>query len=527
MLSDSGVTAATNIGWGPDKSAPSMINGVVILMAQKVSRLVKRNDIWADYSSEDIMIIDEAHHAAAEGYSKAMQLWRGPVIGLTATPWRLSKKEGFDHLFEQLLRGPQIQELQNSGYLCKVGVMTPGEDGRISGGVVEQTGDYSEAGIESANANSDIWTAGAVEFWRKHGAYREWSLKPRGDEEPPLGAPTQWCPHCEHMSMFGSHNCQNCEEPFGEECGRCAKWRVWVEWSMRDRCGEDHDPVCDRCHYDAHVQAKLPVTAEMLQLLHHELDVDPSSESNPLTASVPMPTETRQQSQHESDEILDPERAPFLRDLLEEERGRVVGAEPERIQQLRQLVGMRELLLADDSQMWQQWGDHLAKTGVKQDSLSYAERSRRFTEWEAALIKEKEWWEQEVAAFESAPVDRDRIYSSAVDRVLKLLGAEARAVALLPDELDQSVGVWNRSPKPSSLRSAEAETDDPNMRNKGYRLPETGKTWKLEDAFFFVATDDERRLDERNQAIPDTNRKKNRMYQHRRKVVLAAGFVPN
>ena len=646
MLSESAVPASADINWQPGRRAPTIAGGVCILMAQTLSRRVKQDDIWADYTSEDIMIIDEAHHAAAEGYSMAMRLWQGPVIGLTATPWRLSKKEGFDHLFEQLICGPQVPDLQNGGYLCKVRVLSPSEEGRILGGYVDRTGDFSETGIESANASSDIWTAGAVEFWRKHGeyrqtvvyavstgharnllqvfrdqgvaaslilgetetsirssiirdfksghikvivnvavategfdlpdagcvlitrptlsvalylqmmgrgmrpksdgsdclvldmagntarhglpgGYREWSLKPRGEEEPPLGLPTVWCPHCEQFSMFGLHNCEHCGEPFGQLCARCVKWRPWTEWSLSASCKEDHDPVCDRCHYDAHLRANLPVTPELRLLSHHEFDVDPLGKSNPLTVSESRPTEMGRLSQQNSDEMLDPERAPFLRDLLIEERGQVVGAEPDRIQQLRQLVAMRKLLLADDSQMWQKWSDHLAKTGERQDLLSYAERSRRFTEWEAALKKEKETWEQELAAFESTPVDKGRIYSNAVERVLNLLEAEARAAGLLPDEPDQPVGATIRPPQPAPVGQAVSKSPRrSNKSNKGYRHPETGETWKLEDAFFAVATEEQKRQDVENRRNPYPN-SSGKMFSYRKKVVVRWGFIPN
>ena len=546
-----------------------------------------------------------------------MRLWPGPVVGLTATPWRLSTRQGFDHLFRELLSGPQVRDLQEEGHLSDVRIVTPREEARIASGTIEYTGDFSETGIESANEGSNIWTLGAVDYWKEYGKDRQtivyavsvkhadnllrlfqdfgvtarkllgdtpqdqrhdiirrfqsgqlrvivnvavategfdlpdagcilitrptmslslylqmvgrgmrpksnggdclvldmagntlrhglpgqtryWSLKPRSDEMG-LGTPSQWCPRCEHISPLASHDCQNCGNPFGETCGRCGKWRVWADWSMRDVCTEDHDPVCDRCHLDAHERANLPVTAEMLQLSQHELEPN-----------------------------LDPERTLFLRDLLEEERGRVVGAEPERINQLRQLVAMRELLLDDDPRMWEKWSDDLAKTGERQDLLSFAKRSRRFTEWEEALKKEKKGWGEELAAFESTPVDKDRIYSNVVERVLKLLEAEAKAAELFPDRPDLSVNRTDRPTQPSP-RTLAVSGNLPvrSTSNKGYRHPETGKTWKLEDAFFSVATEDERRLDERNQAIPDTNRKKNSLYQHRRKVVLAAGFVPN
>ena len=94
-------------------------------------------------------------------------------MGMTATPWRLSEREGFDHLFEDLHCGPQVADLQSDKWLCHARVLSPPDAEKIQGGRVESTGDYSEAGIEGANENRDIWTAGALRFWRKHGQNRQ------------------------------------------------------------------------------------------------------------------------------------------------------------------------------------------------------------------------------------------------------------------------------------------------------------------------------------------------------------------
>ena len=88
-------------------------------------------------------------------------------------PWRLSEKEGFDHLFDGLLCGPQTADLQtlDTPALCQAQVFIPPPEQRIAGGAVDRTGDYTEAGIERANLDRpDIMTAGALQFWQKHAA---------------------------------------------------------------------------------------------------------------------------------------------------------------------------------------------------------------------------------------------------------------------------------------------------------------------------------------------------------------------
>lgn len=170
MLTDAGVSAVTNENWTSGEDAPCMLGGAVILMAQTVGRRNVRRQVWGYYDRNDLLIIDEAHHATAAGWERAMEQWPGPVVGMTATPWRLSEQEGFDHLFGELLCGPQVAELQAQGYLCPAQVMMPPPERRIAGGAVDRTlGDYTESGIALANRDRpDIMTAGALEFWRKH-----------------------------------------------------------------------------------------------------------------------------------------------------------------------------------------------------------------------------------------------------------------------------------------------------------------------------------------------------------------------
>ena len=173
MLADAQVPAITSVNWTPGEDAPAMSGGAVILMAQTVSRRTASREVWNRYNANDLLVIDEAHHAAADGWARAMRQWPGPIVGMTATPWRLSEKEGFDHLFGELRCGPQVADLQALGSLCGAQVFIPPPERRIAGGAVDRTGDYTEAGIEQANRDRpDIMTAGALEFWQKHASGR-------------------------------------------------------------------------------------------------------------------------------------------------------------------------------------------------------------------------------------------------------------------------------------------------------------------------------------------------------------------
>lgn len=173
MLQEDNVSATKDILWTPGTTAPAIPNGVVILMAQTVTRRIASDDVWEGYDENDLMIIDEAHHATADGWAAAMSQWKGPVLGMTATPWRLSRKEGFDHLFEELICGPQVKDLQSEGWLCNAKVLSPPEDEMVLGGQVDSTGEYSEAGIEEANQDRQVYTAGAMQFWKNHALDRQ------------------------------------------------------------------------------------------------------------------------------------------------------------------------------------------------------------------------------------------------------------------------------------------------------------------------------------------------------------------
>ena len=173
MLTDAGLSAI-NLTWPSGEDAPFISNGVVILMAQTVGRRTGQMQIWGRYDSGDLLVIDEAHHATADGWRRAIDQWPGRVIGLTATPWRLSRTEGFDHLFEALLCGPQISELQGDGWLCRARVLTPRPEEVIRGGAINAIGEYFESGIKQANRDHpDVLTAGALRYWQQHGKERQ------------------------------------------------------------------------------------------------------------------------------------------------------------------------------------------------------------------------------------------------------------------------------------------------------------------------------------------------------------------
>lgn len=167
LSSNWSVTAmAGTDSWRPRHPAPRIVNGVVILKAQTVNRRNKDAAVvWDNYSPDDLLVIDEAHHAPATGWKRAIEQWPGKVWGLTATPWRLSRREGFDHLFDTLVTGPQTAEMQANGYLAASRLYAPAPDDWIKGGEVGKSGDFTEGGIGRAN-DQLVMTTLAVNFWQ-------------------------------------------------------------------------------------------------------------------------------------------------------------------------------------------------------------------------------------------------------------------------------------------------------------------------------------------------------------------------
>ena len=114
----------------------------------------------------DLQIVDEAHHAPAATWARAIDQFPGQVLGATATPWRLSKTQGLDGVFDVLVCGPQVSELIAYGYLSDCRVMTPATDDRIQGSGYTG-GDFSELATWNANPHS-IMVEQAIEWLCLH-----------------------------------------------------------------------------------------------------------------------------------------------------------------------------------------------------------------------------------------------------------------------------------------------------------------------------------------------------------------------
>ena len=108
----------------------------------------------------DLMIIDEAHHATATTWAQCINSFPGSVIGTTATTWRMSKREGFNHLFDILIKGPSLYDLTEDNWLAPIrawhapGIKIEGKGATAGDFNIKKT---TEAMTTKANADAVDW----------------------------------------------------------------------------------------------------------------------------------------------------------------------------------------------------------------------------------------------------------------------------------------------------------------------------------------------------------------------------------
>lgn len=112
-----------------------------------------------------LLVIDEAHHARAASYGGILAAYAGvPVVGLTATPWRLDNK-GLGELFDDLVVAATPHQLIGQGHL--VSYCGFAYDAPDLGKVKKLKGDYDSVSLEIAMSKSRI-VGNIVEQWEKH-----------------------------------------------------------------------------------------------------------------------------------------------------------------------------------------------------------------------------------------------------------------------------------------------------------------------------------------------------------------------
>jgi superfamily II DNA or RNA helicase len=134
-------------GWSENQNA---------LVQIASAQTLHRRNWWRDGFVPDIIICDEAHETAwISVVSELLEENENAIkIGLTATPYRLSKKQGMADKFDVLVAAPTPGELMNKGFLVSAtyyGIKQPDLSK-----VKTIAGDYSESGLSEVMNDSDV-----------------------------------------------------------------------------------------------------------------------------------------------------------------------------------------------------------------------------------------------------------------------------------------------------------------------------------------------------------------------------------
>lgn len=112
------------------------------------------------------IIVDEAHHCAAgTSYHKIIQTFKPWVVGVSASPRRLSG-EPLGDVFDEMIMGPSVSELIERGHLCKYRLFAPPPKFSLNG-VHKRGGDYISSELENVLDKPRI-TGDCIEQYNKH-----------------------------------------------------------------------------------------------------------------------------------------------------------------------------------------------------------------------------------------------------------------------------------------------------------------------------------------------------------------------
>ena len=128
--------------------------------------------------------------------------------------------------------------------------------------------------------------------------------------------------------------------------------------------------MCDLCHIDAHIQAHLPVTKPLDELIDIYLPED-------------------EMLSHDYPELngeLANRLAGLFKELLEQERRSVTGASDDRHRELLEKIERRETELNDDEELDALFESHIAALPETEQPKTRVQERRMFGDWEGGLI---------------------------------------------------------------------------------------------------------------------------------------------
>lgn len=140
-------------GINPTYSAP--------IQVASVSTLAKREHM----PRAECIVIDECHHAAADSYSTILARYpNAPIVGLTATPFRLDGR-GLGDIFGEIVVAATTRQLCDDGTLHRPKVWA-GKAPDLRG--VKLTGGDYNLKQAATRSNTGELTGDIVETWKKH-----------------------------------------------------------------------------------------------------------------------------------------------------------------------------------------------------------------------------------------------------------------------------------------------------------------------------------------------------------------------
>lgn len=134
-------------------------------MAQTLLRRAEKQE-WKDYlASIDMLIIDEAHDSSANFLFNYISK-DCHVIGFTATPVRYGNQRQLGYDYNDIVLGPQVQELIDLGFLCKCRLFSLDAPKMDDVDFDYGRGDYSLAQMANKFKSKARYT-GTVDNWER------------------------------------------------------------------------------------------------------------------------------------------------------------------------------------------------------------------------------------------------------------------------------------------------------------------------------------------------------------------------
>ena len=111
----------------------------------------------------DICISDEAHYVLGDNYRACIEHQDGISIGLTATPMKMNG-DGFGCLFDEIVQGVSMRNLQDHGYLSNLDIYSPAPPD-VDIELID--GDFNQAQY-MRKVSGTKRLSNAIELYRKH-----------------------------------------------------------------------------------------------------------------------------------------------------------------------------------------------------------------------------------------------------------------------------------------------------------------------------------------------------------------------